>query len=619
MKYPYLFDTDFLDAISAETQQVLYTKVTALNWNEDPIYALEGVATGGSITANGASQVQRAGSLSIAANEFNYKITDVNNVIAINKKIKLAVGYENHTTQYVEHPIIWIPLGTYIITNANVSHSVSGLNISLSLQDKMATLNGTCGGTFKIETKHHPIQVRIGEDIKEEEVLIFDLIREALIYQGGLSAEQIIIEDVPKIVRNAVRWSGNKPVYVTEINSIPPSYNLSYTKNDNADTYSAGDTLGYQYTTFTYPAKELTSKAGDTVATLINKIASAIGNYEFFFDVEGNFHFQEIKNFLNEGSAEDNLIAALNDKFLRNDSIGKSVYNLASSAIVSCSNAPQYSAIKNDITVLGKQENQSIIYHLLVDYTPTLHKTYTGVAFVTDKYGVVRAQTGGPNEICPKDWRSQIYFDYVINGNKSFPYCMEIEEWWPKVCDIREETLTLYTNDAVSLNSTPYFIHILDPNLVTNEDLRGFAITEIGAREKVIGNSDINCIMAPKFPNIVYIQAGQDNTAELRQEAILNRQAFAQVDDTFYKKLILGRLTKPAYDYVRSIFHEISSYRDSINLTVIPKYWLKPNTRISVNDEQSSVRGDYVISSITYPLAPSGSMNISASKAIERI
>jgi len=75
-------------------------------------------------------------------------------------------------------------------------------------------------------------------------------------------------------------------------------------------------------TNFTYGAgdsqAELTSNAGETIESVLNKIKNTMGNYEFFFDLDGNFRFREIKNYLNEGSAINNLVDAINDKYFIN-------------------------------------------------------------------------------------------------------------------------------------------------------------------------------------------------------------------------------------------------------------------------------------------------------------
>jgi hypothetical protein len=43
-------------------------------------------------------------------------------------------------------------------------------------------------------------------------------------------------------------------------------------------------------TDFTYPG-ELVFEAGQTVTEVLDKIISAIGNYEYFYDLEGHFVF----------------------------------------------------------------------------------------------------------------------------------------------------------------------------------------------------------------------------------------------------------------------------------------------------------------------------------------
>jgi len=46
---------------------------------------------------------------------------------------------------------------------------------------------------------------------------------------------------------------------------------------------------------------------------------------------------------------------------------------------------------------------------------------------------------------------------------------------------------------------------------------------------------------------------------------------------------------------------------------------LEPNTRITIQDSESGIGGDYTIKSISVPLDINGTMNISCTKALERI
>ena len=57
---------------------------------------------------------------------------------------------------------------------------------------------------------------------------------------------------------------------------------------------------------------------------------------------------------------------------------------------------------------------------------------------------------------------------------------------------------------------------------------------------------------------------------------------------------------------------------ETITLQAIPIYYLEPNTRITVNDNESNIYGDYMISTMSIPLDISGTMSISATRALER-
>jgi len=70
----------------------------------------------------------------------------------------------------------------------------------------------------------------------------------------------------------------------------------------------------------------LIGNAGETVVSILDKIKNVLGNYEYFYDVNGNFIFQEIKNYLNT-SYSTFLINEINENnYLVDYSSGKSVY-----------------------------------------------------------------------------------------------------------------------------------------------------------------------------------------------------------------------------------------------------------------------------------------------------
>ena len=76
---------------------------------------------------------------------------------------------------------------------------------------------------------------------------------------------------------------------------------------------------------------------------------------------------------------------------------------------------------------------------------------------------------------------------------------------------------------------------------------------------------------------------------------------------------------KSAKDRIDELLYNHTYASENISLTTIPIYYLEPNTRIYVHDEESNINGDYIIDKITVPLTYNGTMSITANKAVERL
>ena len=106
-RYEYLTDFNFLEKINLQRLKNYYIKITLLDWEEQPIQEIQGMATGGSLSINGDSSVRRTCSLSMIVKDEEYAhITNINNLFSLNKKFYLEVGYENRTDKYKEYPVI---------------------------------------------------------------------------------------------------------------------------------------------------------------------------------------------------------------------------------------------------------------------------------------------------------------------------------------------------------------------------------------------------------------------------------------------------------------------------------------------------------------------------------
>ena len=64
----------------------------------------------------------------------------------------------------------------------------------------------------------------------------------------------------------------------------------------------------------------------------------------------------------------------------------------------------------------------------------------------------------------------------------------------------------------------------------------------------------------------------------------------------------IGGLQNSLYQRTVEELYNHTTTNDTIVLTGLPMYHLEPNTRITVNDDISNIHGDYIITSISYPL-----------------
>lgn len=667
MIYEYLKNSAFLKKMDEMPLKEQFVKIIILDFLENPITEIQGKVTSGSINLNGSSAVRRTANLSMVADDANNDITSVNNLLSINKKIKLEIGFTNMTSDYQQYPIIWFPLGVYVIITPSITHNNAGINISLQLKDKMCLLNGECGGTLPASITFHETSY---EDDKGntiiERVKVYNLIQELVNHWGKEQLGKIIISDIDTRIKKVMKWKGSTPLYM---GTIVSGNEVQYDVTTNLETakqqwgtafktYETQQDVGYIYTDFVY-TDDLIGNAGDSVCTILDKIKNYLGNYEYFYDIDGNFIFQEIKNYLNTSKATVDIQNLSNSDYLTDFSNGKSVYTFDESKLnTSFTMNPQYNMIKNDYIVWGIRTTSDnakipIRYHLAIDKKPQVGNTYVVYLYEDDDvikakklieydslnnfppkgtYGLyyldkatqkvytwinsyVEQTKGKIKTIVTKDWRTELYLAGTNASNlglDSNDYYSELQNEWPRLYDLeKQEFKESVLNDPTSIN---YFLDFIDSTAAISE----LSINNIGKRSKVISNNDINCIFASEIPNLILIEKGKEDTAEKVQECQATGQDFIQVSSTIYAQLSGGGQSYPAYSQIRELLYQYTNYNESISMSAIPVYYLEPNTRITVRDDSSKIYGDYVIKTITLPLDISGTMNIQATKALER-
>ena len=321
----YLNDTKFLEEVDNLKIRVQYAKIILLDFaTEKPIKEIQGRITQGTLNVNGNSSVRRTINLTMLCNPELAKLENIDNEIAINKKIRVEIGYDNPLKSYQKYgDRIWFPCGVFVISSISMNRSTSGWTISITGKDKMVLLNGNIGGTFFGATtlsKKKYLPPSNTEPARIEDVTMYDIVYETVNHFGEVPANKIIISDLDRQAAALVKYKGTSPIsiYLTEDDN-----KILFNNNNNSATkYTTNDLIGYMYTDWTYPIdKELVANAGETVESVLNKIIQVLGNYEFYFDIDGNFIFKQQDNYsqtaspLNELDPTDYVKSYSNTKY----------------------------------------------------------------------------------------------------------------------------------------------------------------------------------------------------------------------------------------------------------------------------------------------------------------
>ena len=132
--YEYLNDTEFLQELTKSKIKQQYVKIIVLDWKGNTIEQITGRALGGSINVDGTSAMRRTASIQLIADDTINKLTNIDNLISLNKKVKIAIGIKNITNKYLEYPIFWFPQGQFVIVEASIEHSSDGTEINLTAE-----------------------------------------------------------------------------------------------------------------------------------------------------------------------------------------------------------------------------------------------------------------------------------------------------------------------------------------------------------------------------------------------------------------------------------------------------------------------------------------------------
>lgn len=681
----FLQDKSFLLKLNQFKVKKYLAQISVLDFTtEQEITTFEGYVVSGNLNVATNSPTRRTGSLSVRFAPNTYKITDVKNLIAINKKVKISIGVLNpfyNTEEYNQYGReLWFPQGIFFITSASISYNTSSSSVSMNFIDKMGKLNGTCGGTLPASVSfHESIYINDqGEQIIEYP-LIRDIIFEAVHHYGGEDPSRIIIEDIPEVGRQIVGYINEYPIRFKR-NSGEEQSKTGVDFYINADpviegyneVYYRGDTIGYLETPLTYPG-ELIQKAGTSVTAMLDNCVKVLGNYEYFYDVDGNFHFRQIRNYYRTGVTQLNYdtTSDLQSLYFPYYTDYRFLNEFADSSLITqVSVNPKYENIKNDFVCWGTKNDKSngasdarmVRYHLAIDKKPqdegenSLCHAYIQKIVDSETKQTIRYQLGPVDnlnegeekggEISPLqvnirqieaqfNWREELYRQALLaygSSTRATYYDEELIAEWRNIFDpnnmefkeawetkFGEGTWTGYCVDAAAApHKLRYWLDIIDESSAIGQ----YSVSKIGRRSKVIENNNIDEIFHLDPPDLVFVDVTLSEMEKAKRIEYYNSigQDFAMISPSTMEYFTTQNSFGTCYEEIRSMLYNNLLYNTSINLTCIPIMYLDVNSVVRLNLPEVNINNDYIINSISLQIGASNTtMSLQLNEVITEV
>lgn len=790
-----LLDKEFLKQLDHEQNRELYARILLLNFDESPVEDISGRITQGTVNIDSSSAIRRTCSLTLVTEldeERQYQwALDSKFKLEVGLKNRINPDYPDIiwfpqgiyfiTTFSVTHNTNLTSINIQgkdkmAMLTGDVGGSVTSLSWDFGSIDEIDESGVTTVKKYLIkniireavhEFAREPFHNIIINDLEDSGLellqynhtepmyMLHDILTDTIV-QFTLNKEQGKYYEVKKgtdgkysvtepykevkfldgefIFDNRNNFSGTAitPTYFTT-----QEYLEKKTSEDGLRVYTCikaekGETIGYRDTDLVY-AGDLISSVGESITSMLDKIKNMLGDYEYFYNLDGQFVFQRRPITLDHpwNQLTDEMIVDTN----------KQEYSYVfdeSNLITSFQNTPAISNVKNDFVVWGAKKSSSTPIHAryAIHSKPKSYKNFKGVTYTSDKY----------------DWRELIYqmaIDYrrhmhdanvddtvedsiesfevtLAENNPQYPdgrtgyeqFYTDLEAFWRDLYNpeyvgtytpvygltpteygsgsktyykFESQQLKIYNKDnyyyklypgtkftfnpvgkvdevTFELNKNNYYLPVMvdqgeqfdssityftfddsayymkdgydksvkywnkkvfsDPETLIfwfdfidadkNSELSKFSIDNIGLRTIAKNDSAVKAIYYREVPNVLFIENTDPvQIAELKQKK--TGYTILPLSPGLMAAFRLSTQGKSAKEEIDSIIYNKACCAESISITALPIYYLEPNTRILVKDNSSGIDGDYAISRISIPLAHTGTMNLSATKIIDRI
>lgn len=684
--------------IDASLSFVKHTQVQIelLDLQERPIGRLEGEVISGGISVDGDSAIRRTLNMVFLTTDNNYKILETSNPLSLNKKIKVYIGIKDLQTKE-DKPVVWFKCGTYIMSKCTSSASTAAQQISITAQDKMCLHNGEVAGALEYTTRLDsetisPSYARYIENLqtscsklqkdlihkeryleeiesnltiiyKEVEgansllessvVNMFGLVNKIKVLELGKELDTTVQElsesisylyinskmrklTIKEIIRYAaISLAGELPGKVV-INDVPDKIKTPIIVDDKG-------TIGFKMIDYIYPS-ELTLTTGQPVSTVYEQCKQALGgNYEYFYDIDGNFIFQEIKNYLNNNIPNINDLRAIDYRYSFDKvpvQFDFSQYNIETSYV----NTPNWNNIKNDFYVWGYNDDQLIGYHLVIDDKPLvpdnvkdltetslsmdwrefiihnydvgINNNFVGKCYIEDIENMDSSKIGNVCCVVDKEISAPLY--RVWNGNSWEEFSIKDVTHMSEYPDYYIELSSIWKTDRykdnyekkTDVNGYNYNFDIIEGD----QELSKFSVKTIGRRKMPVEDDNVKQLYPTIIEDILVYYDEDDLQYTSNPDKAIK---LSNIED-FKQYKAVGNIYKDAFSTVKELLFAHTVYNEQLQITCSPIYNLEVNWRCFAAFAKTNTNGYFLTKKINFNFDPTGLMTIVLIKAQTR-
>lgn len=609
-----------------------------MDHNENFLEEISGLITSGSINVDGDSSVRRSCSLSFVIDDsssFNSSLWIFKN------RFQLFVGLENNISNDYEK-IIWFKQGVFILTSFSKTINLNSITLNISGKDKGCLLNGEVGGTivsttnfdstdiYSSETEFETVKNPIPNIIKYavhtfgnepyENIYINDLdFKGVELLEYTISdIEMYILQDVQTLKFQIVfEGIGSLGEYLQE-NDLDEGDSIIGTDFVIFRKITDGDTPGYRPTELIYPDELVSSPGGNVATSVLDPIVNQLGNYEYYYDIDGKFIFQEKKNYVQTNW--DNIQSIGGIAFI-NENIN-SFYDFFTDEVVqSYSVTSSIEQMKNDFVCWGEKTGESgakinICLRVALDIKPKKYISYDQKEFiVSDK--------------C--DYREIIYqmaLDHSLNENKDdFIFKAKIFDendqpidiyhyvtYYPEMLAFWREIYSENNEWIIDANKEPEKLTFWLEFLNIDGNYEQLSTIAIGRRISTKTESSAKAINYRETPDIIF-DIGSEMTNEEKVE--YSGYTIIQIPVNYTDYFKLSSKGKNCKDVIDSMIYNNLVLQQTISCSCIPVYCLEPNTLISLSSNYEEISNNYIIKSFSLNFNNNSLMTLSLVKLID--